>query len=143
MKGNLHNSSANKEAFKKGWFRTGDLAVIHKDGYIELKDRSKDIIISGGENISSIEIEKVIIRHPDVQDCAVIGIKDGKWGEVPCAFVEAKKIKISEENIVQFCRKYLAGFKLPKKIVFAKLPRTSTGKIQKFNLRKLVEDTNA
>ncbi len=143
MKGYLHNSSANKEAFKKGWFRTGDLAVIHKDGYIELKDRSKDIIISGGENISSIEIEKVIIRHPDVQDCAVIGIKDGKWGEVPCAFVEAKKIKISEENIVQFCRKYLAGFKLPKKIVFAKLPRTSTGKIQKFNLRKLVEDTNA
>ncbi len=136
MKGYLNNNHANKIAFKKGWFHTGDLAVMHKDGYIELKDRSKDIIISGGENISSIEIEKIILKNPNVKDCAVIGIKDNKWGEVPCAIIEKKKNSLTEENILEFCKKYLAGFKLPKKIIFDNLPRTSTGKIQKYNLRK-------
>jgi fatty-acyl-CoA synthase len=136
MKGYLDNKSANKEAFKNGWFHTGDLAVMHKDGYIELKDRSKDIIISGGENISSIEIEKIITKHPYVKDCAVIGIKDDKWGEVPCAFIEKKINTLTAELILKFCRKFLAGFKIPKKIIFDTLPRTSTGKIQKYNLRK-------
>ena len=142
MKGYFKNIEANRIAFKKGWFRTGDLAVMHKDGYIELKDRLKDIIISGGENISSIEIEKVIIKHPLVKDCAVIGIKDNKWGEIPCAFVEVKSKKITKDEILKFSRKYLAGFKMPKKIIFEELPRTSTGKIQKFNLRKALRKYN-
>ncbi|MAI02832.1 MAG: acyl-CoA synthetase [Rickettsiales bacterium] len=136
MKGYLNNVSANRLAFKNGWFHTGDLAVMHEDGYIELKDRSKDIIISGGENISSIEIEKIIIQHPYVKDCAVIGVPDNKWGEVPCAFIE-KNNSLTADSILKFCRKYLAGFKIPKKIIFEKLPRTSTGKIQKYNLRKI------
>ena len=139
MKGYLNNESANKAAFKRGWFHTGDLAVIHEDGYIELKDRSKDIIISGGENISSIEIEKIIIRHPFVKDCAVIGIMDEKWGEVPCAFVEKSNNSLTSDLILKFCKKYLAGFKMPKKIIFQSLPRTSTGKIQKYNLRKIIK----
>ena len=140
MKGYLNNELANKIAFKKGWFHTGDLAVMHKDGYIELKDRSKDIIISGGENISSIEIEKIIMKHPNVKDCAVIGIKDEKWGEVPCAFIEKKNSGlITSDLIFKFCKKYLAGFKMPKKIIFQSLPRTSTGKIQKYNLRKILK----
>ena len=139
MKGYLNNAKANQEAFKKGWFYTGDLAVVHSDGYIELKDRSKDIIISGGENISSIEIEKTILLNKSVTDCAVIGIKDMKWGEVPCAFLELKKKNISEKEIINFCKKRLAGFKVPKKIIFMKLPRTSTGKIKKFDLRRMVE----
>ena len=143
MKGYLGNDDANKEAFKKGWFHTGDLAVVHEDGYIELKDRSKDIIISGGENISSIEIEKTILKNPYVQDCAVVGIEDNKWGEVPCAIIERKNNKLTKEDVVKFCRKYLAGFKMPKKIIFRNLPRTSTGKIQKFNLRNLVQNINA
>ena len=140
MKGYLGNKEANKAAFKNGWFHTGDLAVIHKDGYIELKDRSKDIIISGGENISSIEIEKTIIKHPKVQDCAVIGMKHEKWGEVPCAFIEKNNKSLTKEEVIDHCRKNLAGFKIPKKVLFENLPRTSTGKIQKFNLRKLVQD---
>tara|TARA_E500000178_G_scaffold352229_1_gene415205 strand:- start:2173 stop:3354 length:1182 start_codon:yes stop_codon:yes gene_type:complete len=139
MKGYLNNNEANKSAFNKGWFHTGDLAVMHKDGYIELKDRSKDIIISGGENISSIEIEKILIKNVNVKDCAVIGIKDKKWGEVPCAFIEKKKGDLNEEDIIKFCKKYLASFKVPKKIIFESLPRTSTGKIQKYNLRKMIK----
>jgi len=143
MKGYLNNELANKIAFKKGWFHTGDLAVMHKDGYIELKDRSKDIIISGGENISSIEIEKIIMKHPNVKDCAVIGIKDEKWGEVPCAFIEKKNNGlITSDLILKFCKKYLAGFKIPKKIIFQSLPRTSTGKIQKYNLRKILKQND-
>ena len=139
MKGYLKNKVANKETFRNGWFHTGDLAVIHSDGYLELKDRSKDIIISGGENISSIEIEKIISKNPKVHDCAVIGIEDKKWGEVPCAIIERKNNKLTKEEILKFCRKHLAGFKMPKKIIFSSLPRTSTGKIQKFNLRKLAK----
>ncbi len=139
MKGYLNNKDANKEAFKNGWFHTGDLAVVHSDGYIELKDRAKDIIISGGENISSIEVEKTIIQHKSVLDCAVIGIKNNKWGEVPCAFLELKIKNVTEKNILSFCKKKLAGFKVPKKIIFQKLPRTSTGKIKKFDLRKIAE----
>ncbi len=142
MKGYLNNESANKAAFKRGWFHTGDLAVMHQDGYIELKDRSKDIIISGGENISSIEIEKIIIKHPQVKDCAVIGIKDKKWGEVPCAFIEKKNSSLTSDIILKFCRKHLAGFKIPKQIIFETLPRTSTGKIQKYNLRKIAPSHN-
>ncbi len=142
MKGYLNNNQSNKTAFEGGWFHTGDLAVIHKDGYIELKDRSKDIIISGGENISSIEIEKIILQNPNVKDCAVVGIKDKKWGEVPCAIVEKKNNMLTEESILKFCRKHLAGFKLPKKIIFESLPRTSTGKIQKYNLKKIITDKN-
>ena len=139
MKGYLKNKVANKETFRNGWFHTGDLAVIHSDGYLELKDRSKDIIISGGENISSIEIEKVISKNPNVHDCAVIGIEDKKWGEVPCAIIERKNNKLIKEDIIKFCRKHLAGFKMPKKIIFSSLPRTSTGKVQKFNLKKLAK----
>ncbi len=143
MKGYLGNQEANNAAFKNNWFHTGDLAVMHNDGYIELKDRSKDIIISGGENISSIEIEKVIIKHPKVKDCAVIGIKDKKWGEAPCAFIEGNVANLTAEEIIKHCRKNLAGFKIPKKIIFEQLPRTSTGKIQKFNLRKILKINNA
>ena len=140
MKGYLRDKNANNVAFKDSWFHTGDLAVMHRDGYIELKDRSKDIIISGGENISSIEIEKIILQHEQVNDCAVIGINDIKWGEVPCAFVEIKEKQISEKNIIDYCKKYLAGYKLPKKIIFMPLPRTSTGKVQKFSLRKIASN---
>ncbi len=143
MKGYLGNKEANKAVFKNGWFHTGDLAVMHQDGYIELKDRSKDIIISGGENISSIEIEKIIIKHPKVKDCAVIGIKHQRWGEVPCAFIEKNTESLTKEELIKHCRKNLAGFKMPKKILFEQLPRTSTGKIQKFNLRKVLNKHNA
>ena len=140
MKGYLNNKKANQEAFRNNWFHTGDLAVIHKDGYIELKDRSKDIIISGGENISSIEIEKTILQHEKVNDCAVIGIDNIKWGEVPCAFVETTETQISEKDIIDYCKKFLAGFKVPKKVIFMPLPRTSTGKVQKFSLRKIISN---
>ena len=143
MKGYLGNKEANKAVFKNGWFHTGDLAVMHQDGYIELKDRSKDIIISGGENISSIEIEKIIIKHPKVKDCAVIGIKHQRWGEVPCAFIEKNTESLTKEELIKHCRKNLAGFKIPKKVLFEQLPRTSTGKIQKFNLRKILNKHNA
>jgi fatty-acyl-CoA synthase len=137
MKGYLKNPKATQEAFAGGWFHTGDLAVQYPDGYIKIKDRSKDIIISGGENISSIEVEDVLYRHPDVLAAAVVAKPDPKWGETPCAFIELKAgAKTTPEEIVAHCRKHLAGFKVPKAVVFGELPKTSTGKIQKFELRK-------
>ena len=137
MKGYLKNEKATVEAFLGGWFHTGDLGVMHPDGYIELKDRSKDIIISGGENISTIEIESVLYQHPAVAEAAVVAKPDEKWGETPCAFVSLKEeAEATEEELIQFCRDNLAHFKCPKKVVFTELPKTSTGKIQKFILRK-------
>ena len=137
MKGYLKNETATEKAFLGGWFHTGDLGVMHPDGYIELKDRSKDIIISGGENISTIEVEGVLYQHPAVAEAAVVAKPDEKWGETPCAFVALKEeAETSEEELIQFCRDNLAHFKCPKKIVFTELPKTSTGKIQKFILRE-------
>ncbi|MGZ5787185.1 MAG: acyl-CoA synthetase [Ramlibacter sp.] len=137
MKGYLKNPAATQEAFAGGWFHTGDLAVQYPDGYIKIKDRSKDIIISGGENISSIEVEDVLYRHPDVLAAAVVAKPDERWGETPCAFVELKAgATATREDIVAHCKKHLAGFKVPKAVVFGELPKTSTGKIQKFELRK-------
>lgn len=137
MKGYLKNAKATQEAFAGGWYHTGDLAVQYPDGYIKIKDRSKDIIISGGENISSIEVEDVLYRHPDVLAAAVVARPDPKWGETPCAFVELKVgAKLTAEEVVAHCRKHLAGFKVPRAVVFGELPKTSTGKIQKFELRK-------
>ena len=136
MKGYLKNPSATQAALKGGWFHTGDLGVWHPDGYIELKDRSKDIIISGGENISSIEVEDVLYRHPAVTGAAVVAQPDEQWGETPCAFVELKPdTEVEEAEIITFCRDNMAHFKCPRSIVFGPLPRTSTGKIQKFVLR--------
>jgi fatty-acyl-CoA synthase len=137
MKGYLKNAKATQEAFAGGWYHTGDLAVQYPDGYIKIKDRSKDIIISGGENISSIEVEDVLYRHPDVLAAAVVAKPDAKWGETPCAFVELKPgSKLKPEDIVAHCKKHLAGFKVPRAVIFGELPKTSTGKIQKFELRK-------
>ncbi|MEP3667330.1 MAG: AMP-binding protein, partial [Roseibium sp.] len=137
MKGYLNNPEATEKAFRGGWFHSGDLGVMYPDGYIQLKDRSKDIIISGGENISSIEIEEVLYKHPDVQAVAVVARPDEKWGETPCAFVELRQdAKTGENDLIAFCREHLAGFKTPRKIVFCDLPKTSTGKIQKFALRE-------
>ncbi|QXL84857.1 acyl-CoA synthetase [Comamonas sp. NLF-1-9] len=137
MKGYLKNATATAEAFAGGWFHSGDLAVQYPDGYIKIKDRSKDIIISGGENISSIEVEDVLYRHPAVMAAAVVARPDPKWGETPCAFVELKAgASATAEEIVAHCRQHLAGFKLPRAVVFGELPKTSTGKIQKFELRQ-------
>ncbi|MES2939814.1 MAG: acyl-CoA synthetase [Pseudomonadota bacterium] len=137
MKGYLKNPKATAEAFAGGWYRTGDLAVQYPDGYIKIKDRSKDIIISGGENISSIEVEDVLYRHPEVLAAAVVAKPDAKWGETPCAFVELKAgSALTAEQVVAHCKKHLAGFKVPRAVVFGELPKTSTGKIQKFELRK-------
>lgn len=137
MKGYLKNEKSTEEAFSGGWFHTGDLGVMHPDGYIELKDRSKDIIISGGENISTIEVEGVLYQHPAVAEAAIVAKPDEKWGETPCAFVHLKEgAQASEEELIQFCRDNLAHFKCPKKVVFNELPKTSTGKIQKFILRE-------
>ncbi|MCA0212585.1 MAG: acyl-CoA synthetase [Proteobacteria bacterium] len=137
MKGYLKNPAATQEAFEGGWFHTGDLAVQYPDGYIKIKDRSKDVIISGGENISSIEVEDVLYRHPDVLAAAVVAKPDAKWGETPCAFVELKAgATTTADAIVAHCKKHLAGFKVPRAVVFGELPKTSTGKIQKFELRK-------
>ncbi|WP_370298435.1 acyl-CoA synthetase [Pontibacterium sp.] len=137
MKGYLKNPSTTDESFEGGWFHSGDLAVWHEDGYIEIKDRSKDIIISGGENISSIEVEDVLYRHPEVMEAAVVAKSDEKWGEVPCAFVKLKEgAKVDEAGIIEFCRNNMARFKAPKVVVFGDLPKTSTGKIQKFVLRE-------
>lgn len=137
MKGYLKNPDATAEAFAGGWFHSGDLGVLHPDGYIQLKDRSKDIIISGGENISSIEVEDVLYKHPDVQSAAVVARPDEKWGETPCAFVELREnADVSEADIIAFCREHLANFKAPRTVVFCELPKTSTGKIQKFALRE-------
>ncbi len=137
MKGYLKNESATNKAFEGGWFHTGDLAVMSSDGYVRIKDRSKDIIISGGENISSIEVEDAIYQHPAVVAVAVVAAPDPKWGEVPCAFVELRAdTKLTAEDIITHCKSRLAGFKVPKKVVFRELPKTSTGKIQKFALRE-------
>ena len=141
MKGYLKNPQATEEAFAGGYFHSGDLAVQHPDGYIQIADRAKDIIISGGENISSVEVEGVLMGHPDVNLAAVVAKPDDKWGEVPCAFVELKPgITGDEAALIAFTRETLAGFKAPKRVVFQELPKTSTGKIQKFELRKLAAD---
>ncbi len=140
MKGYLKNQSATDEAFAGGWFHSGDLGVIYPDGYIQLKDRSKDIIISGGENISSIEVEDALFKHPAVQAAAVVARPDEKWGETPCAFVELKPgATASEAEIIAWCRSQLAGYKVPRMVVFTEIPKTSTGKIQKFKLRDLAK----
>ncbi|UCV03950.1 acyl-CoA synthetase [Dechloromonas denitrificans] len=137
MKGYLKNTHATEEAFAGGWFHTGDLAVVHSDGYVKIKDRSKDIIISGGENISSLEVEDVLYRHPSVIAAAVVAKPDEKWGEVPAAFIELKEgSTTTEAEIIEHCRAHLARFKVPKQVVFGELPKTSTGKIQKYVLRQ-------
>lgn len=141
MKGYLKNDKATEEAFAHGWFHSGDLAVKHPDGYIEIRDRSKDIIISGGENISSVEIEGVLYQHPAILEAAVVAKKDEKWGETPCAFIGLKRGQsLTEQEITQYCREHMAGFKVPKTIVFSELPKTSTGKVQKFALRQKLKD---
>jgi fatty-acyl-CoA synthase len=141
MKGYLKNAKATEEAFAGGWFHSGDLGVLHPDGYIQLKDRSKDIIISGGENISSIEVEEVLYKHPSVAFCAVVAKPDEKWGETPCAFIELKGgSTATEEEILEWCRQGLARYKVPRRVVFAEVPKTSTGKIQKFKLREMAKD---
>jgi len=141
MKGYLKNPAASKKAFAGGWFHSGDLGVLHSDGYIQLKDRSKDIIISGGENISSIEVEDALYKHPAVQAAAVVAKPDEKWGETPCAFVELKPEKhASADDLLQWCKKNLASYKCPRYVVFTELPKTSTGKIQKFKLRETAKE---
>jgi fatty-acyl-CoA synthase len=144
MKGYLKNEPATQECFEGGWFHTGDLAVVDPDGYVKIKDRSKDIIISGGENISSIEVEDVLFRHPAVVGAAVVATPDPKWGEVPCAFIELREgAAPTIEELTTHCRASLAGFKIPKKFVFGPLPKTSTGKIQKFLLREQAKSASA
>ncbi len=146
MKGYLKNARATDEAFAGGYFHSGDLAVVYPDGYLKIKDRSKDVIISGGENISSIEVEDVLYRHPAVLAAAVVAMPDAKWGETPCAFVELKagaaSDSLSQEDMVAHCKQYLAGFKVPRKVVFGEIPKTSTGKIQKFALRQRVSEAS-
>jgi len=138
MKGYLKNPEATRETFAGGWFHSGDLGVLHPDGYIQLKDRSKDVIISGGENISSIEVEDALYKHPDITAAAVVAKPDEKWGETPCAFVEIRAgASLSEQDVIAFCRERLARFKCPSRIIFIELPKTSTGKIQKFKLREI------
>jgi fatty-acyl-CoA synthase len=142
MKGYLKNPHATEEAFAGGWFHTGDLGVVHPDGYIELKDRSKDIIISGGENISTVEVESVLYRHPAVFEAAVVARPDKMWGETPCAFVTLKpEAAATADDIIAFCREHLARFKVPRTVMFGPLPKTSTGKIQKFLLRERAKET--
>jgi len=144
MSGYLKNPKATQEAFEAGWFHTGDLGVWHPNGYIELKDRSKDIIISGGENISTIEVESVLYRHPAVLEAGVVARPDEKWGETPCAFITLKEgANVTEQEIIDFCRQHLAHFKAPKTVVFGPLPKTSTGKLQKFKLRDQARATAA
>ena len=143
MKGYFKDKEATDKAMSHGWFHSGDLAVVNPDGYIKIKDRSKDIIISGGENISSIEIENTLAKHPSVSIAAVVAKPDEKWGEVPCAFIEKVQDKeVTEKELIDFCRETLAGFKIPKKVAFCELPKTSTGKIQKFELRKKAKELN-
>ena len=142
MKGYYKRPEATAEAFKNGWFHSGDLAVMQPDGYVKIKDRSKDVIISGGENISSIEVEDALYKHPAVMAAAVVALPDPKWGEVPCAFVELRSDgEATADEIIAHCREHLAGFKVPKKIIFGELPKTSTGKIQKFVLRERAKST--
>jgi fatty-acyl-CoA synthase len=141
MKGYLKNPDATGAALAGGWFHSGDLAVRHPDGYIEVKDRAKDVIISGGENISSLEIEETLYRHPKVLEAAVVAKADEKWGETPCAFVTLKNGEsATAEEIIAYCRERMAGFKIPRTIVFGDLPKTSTGKIQKFLLRDRTQE---
>ena len=144
MKGYLKNPAATEEAFRGGWFHTGDLGVLQPDGYVKIKDRAKDIIISGGENISSLEIEDVLSRHPAILSAAVVAKPDPRWGETPCAFVELKEgAQASAEEVIDYCRQHLAHFKAPRAVVFGQLPRTSTGKIQKFLLRDRMKSASA
>jgi fatty-acyl-CoA synthase len=144
MKGYLKNERATQEAFAGGWFHTGDIGVLDETGYVIIKDRSKDIIISGGENISSIEVEDVLHNHPAVLFAAVVAKPDAKWGEVPCAFIELKdNASVTEAEIIAFCRAQMPGFKTPKAVVFGPIPKTSTGKIQKFMLRNQVDSAKA
>jgi fatty-acyl-CoA synthase len=141
MRGYLKNKKSTDAAFAGGWFHTGDLGVMHPDGYIQLKDRSKDIIISGGENISSIEVEDALYKHPAVHAAAVVAKPDDKWGETPCAFVELKPGEsASKDDLIAWCRKNLASYKCPRYVVFAELPKTSTGKVQKFKLREMAKE---
>jgi len=140
MKGYLKNKTSTEKAFEGGWFHTGDLGVMHPDDYIQLKDRSKDIIISGGENISSIEVEDALYKHPAVAAAAVVAKADEKWGETPCAFIELKPgTQATTDELLQWCREHLAGYKCPRIVVFADIPKTSTGKIQKFKLREMAK----
>ena len=144
MKGYLKNPTATEEAFAGGWFHSGDLAVVEPDGYVKIKDRSKDIIISGGENISSLEVEDVLYRHPDVLVAAIIAKPDEKWGEVPCAFVELKEgATTTSDSILEHCRSRLARYKVPREVVFGPIPKTATGKIQKFVLRQQLKSVDA
>ncbi len=141
MKGYLKNPAATDEAFAGGWFHSGDLGVLHSDGYIQLKDRSKDIIISGGENISSIEVEDVLYKHPLIAACAVVAKPDERWGETPCAFIEVKPgAELLASDVIAWCRERLAHYKCPRHVVFAEVPKTSTGKIQKFRLREMAKE---
>ena len=141
MKGYLKNPKATREAFEGGWFHTGDLAIWYEDGYVEIRDRSKDIIISGGENISSIEVEGFLFKHPAIMEAAVVARPDAKWGETPCAFVSLKEgHSLTAEELTAFCREHMAHFKVPRTFVFAPLPKTSTGKVQKYVLRKMAEE---
>jgi fatty-acyl-CoA synthase len=141
MRGYLKNAKATEEAFAGDWFHTGDLGVMHPNGYIELKDRSKDIIISGGENISTIEVEAVLYRHPAVLEAGVVARPNEKWGETPCAFITLKEgASATEQEIIDFCRERLAHFKAPKTVIFGPLPKTSTGKLQKFRLRETARE---
>jgi fatty-acyl-CoA synthase len=142
MKGYLKNPTATEAAFAHGWFHTGDLAVRHPDRYVEIKDRSKDIIISGGENISSLEVEEVLYHHPEIMEAAVVARPDPVWGESPCAFVTLKPeaASVSADDIIAWCRANLAHYKVPRTIVFGPLPKTSTGKIQKYELRERARD---
>ncbi len=137
MRGYLKNADATEEAFRGGWFHTGDLAVRHPDGYVEVKDRAKDVIISGGENVSSLEVEELLYKHPSIMEAAVVARPDDFWGETVCAFVTLKPEteSVSDEQIMTWCRDKIARYKIPKTIVFGPLPKTSTGKIQKFVLR--------
>ena len=144
MKGYLKNEKATAESFAGGYYHTGDLAVMQPDGYVKIKDRSKDVIISGGENISSIEVEDTLYKHPAVLAAAVVATPDPKWGEVPCAFVELREgSNATEEEMIAFCREHMARFKVPKRVIFGALPKTSTGKIQKFVLRDRAKSTAA
>ena len=141
MKGYFKDKAATDTAMNGGWFHSGDLAIMYPDGYVKIQDRSKDIIISGGENISSIEIENTLSKHPSVSIAAVVSKPDEKWGEVPCAFIEMVKDKpVTEKELIDFCKETLAGFKVPNNVVFCELPKTSTGKIQKFELRKKAKE---
>jgi fatty-acyl-CoA synthase len=144
MKGYLKNPTATAAAFAGGWFHTGDLAVRFPDGYVKIRDRAKDVIISGGENISSVEVEEVLYRHPAVAAVGVVAMPDAKWGESPCAFVELKAgASATEQELIEHCRSQMARFKVPKRVVFGPLPKTSTGKLQKFLLRAQARSTSA